>query len=415
MIRRGEITKNAKIWRPPWNSWLPISKVFPQEFGLTSDLFAEMEKRGEFPHQPGEDIYSRILRVVPSVHLEGLLRKSKETTDKSRADVRITSKNKESLVQQNVRQAVHSGALEQSALESLIQEYEESGKQRIFLHKLRSGERTSDLEFAAVGTRLFGNRFEHVTFPIFHALPQEPEVSSFRRYQFEDSALKVFGFTAKYSEGWLLRVDASVQMDERISPTEPTNSEIRSVTYAPQLVDAVSVVRYWSFNHLLEVRIPNLKTRASALALRAAVLGKFGGAIGFSAFRALTLTPACTNILTTLLDEPGREPGVKRVAGSLLREKDRSTMKIELENQDAGDVRGSPARLRSVREYLKSASQVESMICWFAPPDGSQEIRVVIAADDAHEISIRKQTSAVALDYVVHRLYENSKAHSRAE
>jgi hypothetical protein len=408
MIRHGEITKNAKIWRPPWETWSTASEVFPQAFGLSGDLFEEMEKHGEFPHQPVEDIYARVFRVVPIPHLEELLRKSKETPGVPGADVRIGSKNKEELVQMNIRGAVHSGALNQAALETLVQEYEESGKQRIFIRTLRSATSASDLDFTAVGKRLFGKGFEQMAFPKFHWLPKEPEISSFRPYKSTDLAVKGLGFTSKYSEGWILRIDASLQVDESITSSEP-ESTIRSKILAPKLVDAVCVVRYWSELRLLEIRIPNFTRRPSVLALRDAVIEKFGGQIRYPAFEDLTLHPACTRILKALLDRGRSELGVRRVAGSFLREEDGSTMRIELQNTEAGDILSTSARLVSLKEYLNNSSQVESLICWIAPPGRSEEVRVVIAPDNIdNEISIRKKTSAVALDYVIHRLHQNS-------
>ena len=412
LIRAKTVTKEAKVWRAGWKNWVPAQNVFPVEFGLTGNLFQKMEERGEVAHRPEENIYERVLKVVPTAQLEDLLRTTKAQTatdDSDKAPVKITSKNKEELVNQNIREAVRGGAVNEGDLETLLQEIEESGKQRIFLYKLRSASTAPELEYDAVLTRLFGSNASSITFPIFHALPAEPEVSSFRRYRSSDAALKAVGYKPKYSEGWLLRLDTRIQTEERLSE-DNVDLPIRSVTYGPRLVDAVCVVRYWSYLGLLEVRLPQSNSRAALLLLRNSIATKFGEAIRFGAFDSFILSQSCTNILRTLLDDPKSEPGIKRIAGSHLREPDDATMKIEIPNLDAADVRTTKARRQSMKAYLNESSKVESLICAFVPPSGKEEVRVIISADDEHEISVRKQTSAIALDYVIHRLFENSKA-----
>jgi hypothetical protein len=284
-----------------------------------------MEARGEFPHRDSEDIYSRILRAIPIAPIKQLLRIAKEGRGGDLSDIRITSANKEMLVQKNVRSAVTVGALEPDRLEGLIQEYEESGNQRIFLYSLGKKENASNMAFPAVFARLFrGKKPGQIDFPIFHFLPHEPAVSSFREYRSEGAEVQPLGFTPRYSEGWLLRLDASAEIDEPISRQE-LESGIRAVTYAPQLRNAVCVVRYWSGAHLLEIRVPNLAKRPASLDLRDKIKEKFEGAIQFSAFEEFGLAQACTKIMRALLHEPGQEPGVRRIAGSLLREREGST------------------------------------------------------------------------------------------
>lgn len=259
MIAEGKITKTAKIWRAPWKNWVSAEELFPNDFGLTGDLFANMRERGETHHQAADDIYSRVLKAVPSAALEELLRRTKERQEGSRAlgtEVRIGAKNKEELVQKNIREAVREGAVDLTSLETLIQEYEESGKQRIFLYTLPKAHATA-LAYENVKKSIFGTQAAAVRFPIFHSLPAEPEASSFRPYRAEDAAVKVLGFTTKHSEGWLLRIDASVHTEERLSQNE-TDSGIRAVTYAPQVIDAVCVVRFWT----------SLNLRSSAAELR---------------------------------------------------------------------------------------------------------------------------------------------------
>jgi hypothetical protein len=412
-IALGEITKAARIWRPPWNEWAPITEVFPLEFGSTADLFAEMDLRGEIRHKPTEDIFERVTRIIPTANIQALLRAVKEHGGDSAAEIRLTSKNKDELVNNNLREALNLGLVAKSQLESLIQEHEETGGQRIFLYRLQSDHLSKiDPSFDQVGQRLFGKKWDKIEFPIFHQLPEEPEASSFRKYTPQIPKSVRPTFTEAFGSGWILRIDASVRREERLE-AETSDVErpagIVTHTYLPTLQDAVCVIRYWSMPGLLEVRVPNFSSRELVTRLRDNVLNKFGQAFSFGGvYRPWEMAPICTSLLSQLVQKPASEPTLRRVSGSLFRENDRSTMKIEIQNQDETDIRDSGARLDSVKAYLKDGSLVESMIAFFQLRKGEPEIRITLGAEEPNEVSVRKSIGAKELDHVIFRLHANS-------
>jgi hypothetical protein len=249
-----------------------------------------------------------------------------------------------------------------------------------------------------------------VDFPIFHHLPPEPQVSSFREYipKAGNSDAKP-GFTTAFASGWLLRFDASVRSEEKLKGEADGHGPVITHTYVPKLQDAVVVVRYWITPRILEIRIPNFSSRELVTSLRDSVTSTYGKHFHFTtAFEPWSMPPVCTSLLRRMLSEPTKEPTLRRISGSLLRERDRSTMKIEIENQDSADIRDTTARSNSISAYLSEKSMVESMIASFQPSKGDPEIRVVIGADDVNEISVRKTVSARELDHVIFRLNAHS-------
>lgn len=410
-IASGEITKTARIWRPPWTEWVSITELFPIQFGLTANLFAEMESKGEMRHKPEEDIFERVHREVPTPRIEQLLRQAKQVAPNA-SEVRVTSKNKEELVYQNLRDAIRQGHIQKSTVESLVQELEETGGQRIFLFRLKPDVDPVRLGLTFEGTaeRLLGKNWCSVEFPVFHHLPAEPQISSFREYAVANTADGTRpAFAPAFASGWVLRIDACVRSEERLKATPGIKSSIFTHTYVPKLQDAVCVVRYWTTPRILEIRIPSFSSRELVTSLRESVISAYGNAFHFkTAFAEWEMPKVCTRMLKQLLTNPASEPTLRRVSGSLFRERDRSTMKIEIENQDAADIRESDARLNSVNAYLKEGSVVESMIAFFKLTKSDPEIRVVVGADDLNELSVRKTISAKELDHVIFRIHAHS-------
>ena len=310
-ITSGEITRNAKIWRPPWTDWVEAETVFPTEFGLTADFVAEMEERGEIRHGAEEDLFERVQRQVPSSQIEEILRKAKAAPENPR-DVLITSRNKQELVYRNLQQAISNGYVAKEAVEKLVQEISETGGQRIFLYRLKEHVKTQNLRVSLdnVGTELLGSNWAQISFPVYHNLPATPQVSSLRSYALEANRREnPYGFDAPRADGWILTIDASAKVEERIDGNSASNSNISVHTYAAKLEDAVVVIRYWEKLHLLELRIPNFQKRATVLGLRDAIWDSFGAKLGFDQkFEPWHLTEACTKSLTSLVNTPKSEP-----------------------------------------------------------------------------------------------------------
>src|ERR1700741_500981 len=118
-------------------------------------------------------------------------------------------------------------------------------------------------------------------------------------------------------------------------------------------------------------------------------------------FEPWVLATACTKSLKSLLNAPKSELTLRRISGTFLREKDRSTMKIEIENSEVEGIIDSSARKESVQAYLRQASTVESIVAYYQPSGEKEEIRVVIAAECPYEISVRKSIVAWHLDHVI--------------
>lgn len=410
-IASGEITKTARIWRPPWTEWVSIVELFPVQFGLTGNLFAEMDKKGEIRHKPKEDILERVHREIPSARVEDLLRQAKGKAPEE-AQVRITSKNKEELVYQNLREAMSQGYVQKSSVESLIQELEETGGQRLFLYRLKPGIDAGrlTLTYEGVAEQLLGRRWRDIEFPVFHRLPSEPQISNFREYKAkENNEQHKLTFAPSFADGWILRIDASVRSEERFKETVDGKRVFTTHTYIPMLQDAVCVIRYWYKPQILEIRVPNFSARDLVTSLRDAVISAFGKQIQFeTAFAAWQMPAVCTSLLSQILTDPRREPTLRRISGSLLRERDKSTMKIEIENQETADIRDTNARRDSVNAYLSEKSTVETMVAYFQPTKDDPETRVVIGAEDPNELSVRKIISARELDHVLFRLQAHS-------
>ena len=410
LIKTGEIPRGAKIWRAPWTEWTDVSTVFPLEFGLTADFVAQMEERGEIRHKPEEDLFERVSRQVPSSQIEDMLRRAKSVLENP-LEVKITSRNKEELVYQNLQQAVSKGFVPRQDVEKLVQELTETGGQRIFLYRAKQSLNPAKLGMSLdeAGTSLLGKNWAATEFPIYHNLPATPQISSFRSYKLTPVRRgDPYGFPAAQADGWILSLDASVQVDERIDHNKK-NGGITTQIYASKLEDAVVVLRYWERLHILELRIPNFQRRATVLDLRDLILHTFAGKLGIlQKFEPWILANACTKSLRAVLHTPKNEPSLRRISGTLLRERDRSTMKIEIENSDQDGILDSKARRESVEAYLAQASTVESAVIFYQPPEEKDEIRVVVAADCPFELSVRKTISAWHLDHVIFRLFSNS-------
>ncbi|MEO5957990.1 MAG: hypothetical protein ABIZ49_11830, partial [Opitutaceae bacterium] len=136
-IRTGEISSSARMWRPPWNDWVAVKNVFPTECGLTADFIAEMEARGEIHHKAEPDLFEKVHARVPTAQIEEILRQAKALPDNP-LEVRVTARNKDELVYQNLRTAVDKGYVSRESVEKLVQELTETGGQRIFLYRAKS-------------------------------------------------------------------------------------------------------------------------------------------------------------------------------------------------------------------------------------------------------------------------------------
>jgi hypothetical protein len=367
-ITSGEITKNAKIWRAPWNEWTKITNVFPIEFGLTADFVTKMEERGEIRHRPEQDLFERVAKQVPSGQIEEILRNAKSKLEDP-LDIRVTARNKQELVYTNLRQALSKGHVAKETIEELIREATETGGQRIFLYRARRHLKSVSLGLSLheVGVTLMGNDWTQTRGPQFHDLPPSPQISWLRAYEpASGGRSNPLGFNHKLAGGWILSIDATVRIDERIGGGVDGN--ITTHTYAPKLEAAVVILRYWEKLGLLELRVPNFEKRPLVIELRDKIYSEFDEKLLLSnKFEPWSLAGACTSSLDSLLHSPRREPTLKRVSGTRLREKDSSTMKIEIQNSYQEGIMDSEARTKSVDAYLAENSTVESVIATYEP------------------------------------------------
>lgn len=411
-INSGEITRNAKIWRPPWANWAEAETVFPIDFGLTADFISELEEKGEIRHSAEESLFERVQRQVPASQIEAILRRAKGVSENPR-DILIGSRNKKELVYRNLQQAISKGYVAKQEVEKLVREMMETGGQRIFLYRLKEHIKNSSVRLSLneVGIELLGKDWAKNSFPIFHHLPATPQISSLRAYVLEEQRREnPYGFDASRASGWILTIDASMKVDERIDRENASSGDIIVRTYASKLEDAVVVMRYWEQLQLVELRIPNFEKRAMVVDLRDTVWSTFGEKLGLDQkFEPWVLATACTKALKSVLNAPKIEPTLRRISGTFLREKDRSTMKIEIENSEEEGIIDSSARKESVQAYLRQASTVESIVAYYQPAGEKDEIRVVIAAECPYEISVRKSIVGWHLDHVIFRLYSNSE------
>lgn len=319
----------------------------------------------------------------------------------NKKDVRVTAENKHDVVARNLRQAVDARLVPFERVLDLIRDSEENGAQHIFFYRPKnSAVAKLTRDGARVSTALWGEDWKaQKSFPrLLDEVPGEPDWCDFRLNDGAGWTAKIYGSGTRYENFG----------EEKVVGTDPVDgAPIYQRQYKRVQERTVLLVR-WLNSGILEIRVPIWSSRKATEKMLATVWDSLSPAINALDFKPWLLTDCCTKMMR----ESANYQKVYCFSDSILRDSASgtatfSTMSEEetlfsvVERKQAIEAMLLPKKNcceRIAVTFLKQ-KQTDAL---------SDDLRVIIAAHEQHEIVIGAKTTPAAVDYVVYRLREFS-------
>jgi hypothetical protein len=216
---------------------------------------AKANDRAQFKRILDTDL-SKLLKspLVTTLQMQALL----EAAQKNGKKVNKTAKDKDTLVEENLRKAVASGDIPIEAVHALLEDSEEHDSQYHYFYSLNDNNDALRLDdLGACGKALIGKDWTQRGFPLFLAKPQGEEWGDLRIFDAGKS------WVAKLYWGdqrWILNVDESKDTATR-----------RVKVWTPEYAREVWLIRWHSRQQLLEISLPRLGSREDQKAAKEAL------------------------------------------------------------------------------------------------------------------------------------------------
>jgi hypothetical protein len=306
-------------------------------------------------------------------------------------EVYISAKNKEELVEENLRRAVASSAIPIGAVYELLADAEEHMPHHAFFFSPVDKVLAQAFnDFETVGTRLFGGDWKGKGFPNYLSQPKGEVWSDFR--QVSNNGVEA-GWVAKMYRGdsrWVIDPDQS---------SESANRRVR--VWVRRYMRDVWLVKWHRHFQILEIRVPFLESRAELQEAKAGLFKAIRKLVTLDELDDYDLRVAATTIAH---DDTCLNGLIRCPHSRLLDSHGGST--IIATRHTSEDVHSAPERLSAIKHYGRCEELVVFWQKTKAVPAVREELKTVIGVRGWNNILFPASSTRLAVDYVTNRILE---------